>query len=413
MLGTNVGSLDAVQYAQSQGYRVIVTDNYSESYGAKAIADEVASISTRDVLALVEFARDEHISGVFTGVSEDSIRSALDVSEALDLPFYCTREQWDQLMDKERFRTLSIESGVPSPATYFVGDAQATPIDISTVVLPCIVKPVDGSALSGISVCRTHDELPQAIAQAIATSRRGAIVIEEFVEGDEFTAAYVVKDGVASLSSIDDRHPFTAPGITTTFPILRVYPSRHLDEFISTCDESVHELVRRVGLSNACLYVQGIRTPNRIVIFEAGLRLAGEAPYRFLEIVNGVNPLHHLVHASFGKASDYDLTKDDPQLGGKACAILSFIGKPGRVASIIGFEETLESITHIVDSEVRYKEGDQIRADGTLRQIVARFILVCKTRKQLRAVIEEINSRVDFLDDTGTSLVEKFDSTQL
>lgn len=404
MLGTNVGSTDMVAYAQSMGHRVTVTDYLPDDAGAKKIADATASVSTIDVPALIEYARAHDVDAVLAGVNEGNLRSAIAVSEELGLPFYCTSAQWDRLMDKGQFRELCIAEDMPHPATYFSGPGSDFSADDVELRFPLVVKPVDGSSLRGITICQDAASLAQAVEAAVEASRHGDILLEAFVEGEEFTAAYVVVDGKVSLSSIDVRYPFAFDGMTTTFPVLRVYPPTFAQEYIDACDEAVRRVCAAVGLRNACVFFQGIKGESGFAIFEAGLRMAGEAPYRFLDTVNGVNPMKHLVDTIVDGRGAYDVSCDDPFLGGEVCAIASFIYRAGTVAEIRGLDAVLSEIPEIIDWESRYAGGDIVRADGTLRQVGLRFILRCADRERLRAVIDGLSGRIDILDETGESM---------
>ncbi|NUL59901.1 ATP-grasp domain-containing protein [Brevibacterium luteolum] len=413
LLGTNVGSVDIVRYAQSKGHRVTVADNLGAESGAKKFSDAFVEVSTSDTEALLNYATSNGVDAVLSGVSEHNLRQAIRISETLGTPFYSTSEQWDQFMDKGRFRAYAESFGVPSPETYVAGSRTDAQAQRARIAFPCVVKPVDGSSLKGITICHREDELDDAVGRAFDASISDRIVIEEFVEGHEFTAAYVVVNGVASLSSLDVRLPYAFDGMTTSFPILRVYPPSFADEYVEQCDSSVKRMIENSGLTNACLFVQGIRSADSFAIFEAGLRLAGEAPYRFLETVNGVNPLTHLVDSALGEPSSYDISRDDVWMGGDVCAISSFILSGGTIDEVTDIASALADIPQVLESETRYSKGSTVVPDGTLRQIGARFILRCSDLAELADVISEINHRVDFTSTEGNSMAVKPDVSLL
>ena len=110
ILGTSVGSVEIVKYAKSEGAYVIVTDYLPiEQSEAKRYADETAMISTLDVDALYEFAKDKHVDGIFSGVSENNLLSVCEVTSRLGLPCYFTKEQWNLVENKVNFKTLCIK----------------------------------------------------------------------------------------------------------------------------------------------------------------------------------------------------------------------------------------------------------------------------------------------------------------
>lgn len=283
--------------------------------------------------------------------------------------------------------------------------------------MPCIVKPVDGSASVGITICTHIEELEPAVKEAVASSDARQIIIEEFFEGDEFAAHYTIVDGKAILSSIDNRYPVAVhEGQVTTVPICRAYPSSFLEEYLKQVNNSVVTLCESLQLQVGVLFVQGLynRKQNKFCIFEAGLRSAGEAPYRLIERVNGVNYMHNMIdYLLLGQVQGYDRSKEDPQFGGRCCCTLSFVSKGGKVGRIEGLEDTVAALPSIIDHECRYPVGSETPCGNTLRQIMLRFVLDCPTKDQMAKDIEYINSYVKVFDDKGLPLCLTFDSHRL
>ena len=301
---------------------------------------------------------------------------------------------------------------MPCPKTYFSG--KDVPEDIiNTIEYPVIVKPVDSSSSIGITICRDYTTLCKAILEAIRNSDKGRIIIEEYFDGEEFSVHYTIVNGAVSLSCIDNRVPVAVhPGDVTTVPVARVYPSNFINDYIEQVNEKMIDLCRSLGLTAGVLFVQGLynRHKKQFSIFEAGLRSAGEAPYRIIQEVNGINFMNNLVdYALLGQVQDFDITKDDPYLKGKVCCVTSFVSKGGRVGQIIGYEETIKNVQSIVDSECRYHEGDVTPDGNTLRQIMMRFVLICDNVEQLVNDIETINNSISVLDDKGEDLCYRFD----
>lgn len=413
ILGSNVGTLDIIRYARMHGACTVVADYLppDKSIG-KQYSDEDVLISTGDLDGLKEYVSKAGIDGIIAGISEFNLLNAMELCSDFNLPFYCTRKQWDQVENKENFRKLCLEYGVPCPDTYFIGSVLPEGL-ASSVQSPVIVKPVDASASVGVSICRTSDELDAAFKLAQEYSKSGCVIIEEFFEGEEFSAHYSIADREVALCCVDNRIPVAVhPGDVTTVPIARIYPSSFTDVFISTVNDRLKSMIGSLGLETGVVFVQGLydRVRGRFCIFEAGLRCAGEAPYRFIGHVNGVSFMDNLVdHALLGKTVGYDISKEDPFLKGKHCCVTSFVSRGGLIGKISGYEGIAEKFPSVLSSELRYHEGDATPDGNTLRQIVARFVLACDSREEMIHDVCRINEYVKILGVEGEDLCYRFD----
>ncbi len=413
LLGSNVGTLDLIRYAKANGAYTIVADNLpvEKSFG-KQYSDDNVFISTGDIEQLKDYIIKTGINGVFAGVSEFNLLNAMSLCNYFGFPFYCTRYQWDLIENKENFRHLCQEYGVPTPKTYFCGQ-QISDAIINAIDYPVIVKPVDSSASIGITICRNRDSLLHAIPNALNNSEKGRIIIEEFFEGEEFSAHYTIANGKVTLSCVDNRIPVAVnEGDVTTIPLARVYPSTFIQEYINQINANMISLCESLHMETGVLFIQGLYNKRKKLfsIFEAGLRCAGEAPYRFIERVNGISFMNIFAdHALLGKSVSFDSSKEDPFLKGKVCCITSFVSKGGTVGKICNFNETVERVPSIVDSECRYHEGDMTPNGNTLRQIMLRFALVCNTKDQLIEDVEKINRSIEVTNKNGQPMCCTFD----
>ena len=415
VLGSNVSSVDIIKYARSNGAYTVETDFLpKEKSVAKYHCDESLLISTADTENLCDYVVKNHVDGVLAGISEFNLLQAMKVCRRCGLPFYCDENQWNSIEDKGKFRRLCMKYAVPCPQTYYVGNR---PEDCSGIRFPAIVKPTDSSASVGVSICENKTQYQHAVLEALAKSKSASVIVEEFFCGDEFTAHYSIVDGVPYLVSVDNRYSVSVnEGTVTTIPIARIYPSSFLPEYRKQVNDSVMELCSSLNLKAGVVFVQGLynKEKDKFCVFEAGLRSAGEAPYRFLEYVNGENYIHNLVdYALTGQTTDYDPSKEDPEIKGKSCAVVSFVSKGGVVGRIFGYDEIRGKVPTIVCSECRYNEGDTIPSGNTLHQIVLRFVLVCDSKEKLKEDIGFINNNVQVLDLDGNDMCLKFNPSVL
>lgn len=416
MLGSNVGAVEMIRYAKENGAFTIAADYYSaERSAAKREADEAVLVSTADEVALGRLIEERHIDGVLSGVSEFNVSRAMSLSRRYGLPFYCTLEQWNCIEHKEKFRHLCDENMVPCPKTYYVG-SNLENADRTSFQYPLVLKPVDACASKGVFICESERELMMHYKGAQSVSESGLVIIEEFAQGNEFTAHYTICDGKASLSCIDNRYPVAVhEGKVTTIPVARIYPSTYIDEYVEKVNPYMLKLCESLGLKNGVLFVQGIHdsATGKFWIFEAGLRSAGEAPNRFIAKINGIDYFELLVDTALLGKGTVDISKDDPYMAGKCCGIISFVAKHGIVGKIEGLEEATAATASVVSYENRYPVGSETPDTDTLRQLMIRFVMICDSREQMYRDVKYLNEHISVLNERGEDMVIRLDPVRI
>ncbi|MDP2704066.1 MAG: D-alanine--D-alanine ligase [bacterium] len=88
-------------------------------------------------------------------------------------------------MDKLMAKKVFFADGIPTPPYWFfrAGDEP----DISSVFFPCVVKPMNSGSSVGISIVRKEDELQEALRKAFPEDRKGEVLVEKYIAGQEIT----------------------------------------------------------------------------------------------------------------------------------------------------------------------------------------------------------------------------------
>lgn len=408
-LGTSVASVSMVRYARQEGAYVIVTDNLSpERSAAKQVCDECADVSTRDVDALCDFALKNHIDGVLCGVSEGNLVSVQAVCERLGLPCYFTKEQWETCQNKRTFKELCIKYGVPVPREYSITeDADKGCVD--NIQFPIIVKPVDGFAASGVTICHTKGEVEGAILYAKNHSKSAAVILEDYVVGTEITSVYTIKDGEVSLSMLRDRYPsLDHPGVTAQFDA-SIGPSQFYNQYRERVDPAIKKMLKSIGAYAGTVFFQGIATEKGIYIFECGYRMPSLCDFYNLEAVNGINFMKMLVeYALTGNSGDADLNRDNPNPK-HFCCVFNMTAHAGTIGRLSGLEE-VRKITGVQYAEFLLPVGYKILEDNSMAQSVFRAYITAGAYDELKYVIKKVQDLICVLDKDGNDMLFlKFD----
>ena len=406
ILGSNNGSVDIVNYAQREGAYVIVTDYLpTNKSAAKKYADETAQISTVEIDALVKYAKEKKVDGVFCGVSETNLRSVREIAERLNLPCYFTKEQWNLCQLKDKFKELCKKHGVPV-AKEFEIDESANPEKLPEIKYPVIVKPVDLGASRGIHICYNAKELQQGYRDALEKSLSHKVIVEQYLTGDEISATYTFIDGECRLSMLSQMYYNCEQVGMVPLPDAYIYPSQHLEKYKKEVDPKMIEMLKSTGLKNGSVFVTGIATGKEFAFFEAGLRIAGTIPYVFVSKINGINIMELMTeYAINGRIEDKELLKlEDPNLKNKKCCLFSLLNGGGVIHRVEGIEEA-ERVPGVIRTTVQRKIGDTVIKNGTLGQIHIRFYIIGDTLEEIRNAIKEILKIVKVTDINGKNML--------
>ena len=100
-------------------------------------------------------------------------------------------------MDKIRTKQVWLSLGLPTPAYVSLERGDDVRLAAHKIGLPVIVKPACEGSSVGVSRCFKDEDLPAAVA--LAARYEGPLLVEQLIQGDEFTVAVL---GVEALPSI-------------------------------------------------------------------------------------------------------------------------------------------------------------------------------------------------------------------
>lgn len=117
------------------------------------------------------------------------------VLEALRIPYTGSGVMASALaMDKWRTKLIWLATGIPTPKYEVVNDQTDWPKVIERLKFPLVIKPVHEGSSIGVSVVHSVADLP--FAYNLAAKLDALVIAEEFIAGQELTAAVVGGDAL-------------------------------------------------------------------------------------------------------------------------------------------------------------------------------------------------------------------------
>ena len=409
--GKPIGSCDIVNYANRIGVYTIVTDYLSsEASPAKRIANETWNISTADVDLLCDKIKDEDIKAVFTGSHEFNISRTIEICERLNLNFYTSSSVYNRLSNKEVYKTIFEQAGMPKIKEFYKGDYRK--IDYSNIIYPVIIKPVDGSGGFGVKKCFSEFALRENAPLAGQSSHRGEVLIEECILAPEVTIFYIVQNGKIHVSAMADRITHSFVDNVIPLPVLYTFPSNYLESYNEKFDKKVISALSEVGVKNGMLFIQAFWKDEQCYIYDIGYRLTGTQEYNLISNICGYNPLEMLVDFSLtGHMGTTNIEgRINPFFYGKKAAIVTFLMRPGTISAFKGIE-TVEKIDGVIKFVLNHEVGETVpcSALGTLVQVAARAFVIAPSFEELHGIVCQVRKSFSVIGENGEALDIKVD----
>ena len=390
---------DAIKAFADEHQITLVATGNDTSAGIFQIANECYDINSTDSEAMKRLIAEKNIDGVYMGGSEPVINVACKYLNELGLPCYCTKEQWDFLQEKDKFKSLCIKFGLPCVPRY---ELNSEKIDY-----PVITKPTDGCGSNGFSVCRDYEELQMGYQTAAEASPTGRVLIEKFVKNDSVVVFYTFSNGRMSFSGLENKFPVKYEGHESYVAGLHLFESQYKEEFRNLFDSKLEKLFDSLGIKEGSLWIEVFHEGNNYYFNEVGFRYSGSVSVYPVDYFYRINQVAADMYYSLTGKSDLFshasmISTTVPRK--KYYAIFNAHMLPGTIASIEGVDMIRNLPECVFIADTKYV-GDTVKATGTVAQIFAFIHFVFDTMEECKEMIEKIYSTIHVKNEAGHELL--------
>lgn len=394
-------SCEIVRKAREMGIYTLVADyNKIEDSPGKQIADEAVDLSVIDVDTVVSYIKTHNIDGVFVGFNDMLLPYYAEICEKAGLPCYGTKEQFETLIAKDKYKALCRQFGVPTIPEYDINDEH--------IQYPVLVKPVDSSGSRGITICHNCRELDEAVAVGRKASKSDKVLIERYMDGREVTVFWTFQDGNYYLSALANRHVKHNQGQDVIpLPVGYTFPSVYLPKYRAEVEENCKRMFRHLGIKDGMMFMQCKVENGTCYVYDLGFRLTGSLEYKILERVCGYNPLEMMIcHALTGKMGEESIAdKAVPEFETPAFNV-SCLCAPGTIKEITGIDE-VKAFPEVEDVVIAHVPGETITEQmrGLLAQITVRVLGSVESKDRLLPTMQKIDDTIHIIGTEGEQLL--------
>ena len=341
-------------------------------------------VGGQDYEKTLEVAKRYDVAGVITTATDKPLVMMARVAEALHLPFYSVKTaQWST--DKYQMKQRFMLGGVP----FAKGKLAKTIDDVSDFVFPVIVKPRDNSGSRGVKLCCDKQELQECINEALEFSHLDTVLVEEFIEGQEYSIESIHFDGKSKVIQFTEKK-------TTDFPynveLGHMQPARLSDEMKDEIREIIEKIAKALNFNNCGSHTELKIGSRGITVIETSPRFGGDfITSTLVPLSTGLNIDDLLIEISIGnKLSDKDL-----QPVKNRCSGVVFFNLPEGKIEKIGNLDKLKTIKGLHFYYFGLKEGDVVKKIKNSLDRYGDAVFVADTREELEKEIEKFNKIIE------------------
>lgn len=389
VLAAGLLQIDVIEKAKSMGYYVLAVDGNPKAPGFN-VADKAICADIVNEETMLKIARDEHVGGVIHPCSEVSMAVMGRINDELGLSGI-SREQAICATNKHLMRKAFEKGNAPSPKSILAQDAEDAWSRLqSEFDTDAILKPSRNSGSRGIAkVSRNMDkgDFIRAYDEALSESRDHSVLIEQFIEGPEFSIEMIVWQGEIHVLTVTDKKTTGAPHFVE---LGHNQPSCFSATDVETLKAAAVAGVRALGVNNCACHAEAKLMNGKAYLMEVGARLGGDfISTELTHLSTGIDMVAAAIDVALGVEPDLS-AKEEP----KGVCIRYFCPKPGKLVSISNTE--VLNNPHVYLWEIYPKEGDVIPAVTSSLCRSGHVIVTEKTPQKAIELAERLIESVKF-----------------
>lgn len=299
IIGASYLQLPLIEKAKMMGFTTHVFAWAANDVGEK-MADYFYPISIIEKERILKKCKEISICGICSIASDLAILTVNYVAEKLDLTGN-TLHSTDISTNKHLMRLAFEKHGVPSPKSVVVN--ANTDFESLELSLPAIVKPTDRSGSRGVRLIISQEELRGAVLAAINESFEKRALIEDFVEGKEYSVEYISFQGKHHFLALTEKYTTGAPNFIETGHMEPAVVNNVLLEQIQHIVEyALDSLEIENGASHSEIIIAADGT---IKVIEVGGRMGGDCiGSDLVKYSTGIDFVKCVINVACGKEPD-------------------------------------------------------------------------------------------------------------
>ena len=393
VLAAGLLQIPVIKKAREMGYYVIAVDDDPNAPGM-ALADKaIVPGGLMNEEKLVVIAKDEHIDGVIHPCSEVAMNVMGRINDEMGLNGV-SKGTAIRATNKHLMRESFERYGAPSPKSKCFSNIEVAWGSYCTEFPDnAILKPSRNSGSRGIAkISRGIDEAEFAILfeRAKEESRDKSVMLEQFVEGPEFSVEIIVWDKKVNVLQVTDKKTTEDPYFVE---LGHNQPSLFPEPIVEAVKRAAIMGVKALEVNNCACHAEVKVQDGQAYIMEIGARLGGDfISTELTHLSTGIDMVAAAIDVALGIEPNLK-----PVAEPQGVAIRYFTPAPGIVKTIE--KEELLNRPDVYDAEIYVKPGDTVKEVKSSLDRSGHVIVTASTAKEAIRIAEELVTNVKIITE--------------
>lgn len=267
-------------------------------------ADFFYPISIVEKETILKKCREIDIDGITSIGSDVAVATMNYVSEKLGLTGNSIASS-PICMNKYIMREKLKAGGLYVPGYQCVSSAEE--IDIDGFRFPVIVKPTDRSGSRGIMKVNSRENLASAVEEAIEYSFENKAIIEDYIEGPEFSCECISRQGEHTMLAITQKFTTGEPHYIETG---HIEPAPLSEEAYDIIRRNVFNALSILGIQNGASHSEFKYQDGEVKFIEIGARMGGDyIGSSLVYLSTGMDYTGMVIDVALGKPLDFTVKR--------------------------------------------------------------------------------------------------------
>ena len=323
------------------------------------------------------------INAIVTAATDKPLVMMARIAEKYGFPFYSVETaQWstDKFQMKKRFEL----GGIPHARGRLISKVE----DTKDLAFPLIVKPRDNSGSRGVKLCRNTEELKACVEEALDNSRLDTVLIEEFIEGQEYSIEGLHYAGKSEVIQFTEKK-------TTEFPYNVELGHKQPAILSKGQKEQIIDIINKIGKAlkyeNCPSHTELKINERGIFVIETSPRLGGDFITSMLvPLSTGINMEDHLLNISLGERVNTKSGRIERSSG------VCFFCLPKGIVKELDYSaiEAAQKWPNLYSLEIKLHRGDVVNQITSSLNRYGQFVISSTSRDELDRMMLDYESLI-------------------